>query len=198
MRNWLPVSVAIAAILISASVAKADFARLILDGPVGSFFASGHIEFDYDTKARNSIFQDDVNHLPDGSPTYVRFYFDPFEFPDHTELEFSTLELNTALLPGIYPNAREALNEPPGYAGIQFDRGDTDVGDLHGSFTITQSTFINGDIATFAADFVITGESPPQPTFTGQFYFNVVPEPSTLTLLALGIVGLVVMRWLSA
>ncbi|MBD2260104.1 hypothetical protein [Pseudanabaena sp. FACHB-2040] len=172
----------------TATVARADFARLMLDSEPGDYIGSGNtFDITYDTNLGDSISAEIRRSLSDGSPAELLWVLDRSSTPENefALVFFGTDALGIPIQPGFYPEARRADFAPPGFAGLDISFQNRGSNQVFGSFTINEVTFTpdRSQILTFDAEFLQRSESPTAPALRGRFQFNTqtaaVSEPSS-------------------
>ncbi len=104
------------------------------------------------------------------------------------------------LTPGIYNDFQRWPFQDSDRPGLSFSSTGRLDNMASGSFEILSVTYdTSGDVTSFAADFTHFGETNPINIATVEIRFNfeVIPEPSTLGLMATGLVALVGMLHIS-
>jgi hypothetical protein len=180
------------------NAASADFVHMVLHSEPGDFIGQGQ---DYDltyTAPPDGISAQIRRRLPDGSPAELLFVL------SGTGQLFSTVFFGTDALgipiqPGYYPDAQRADFAAPGHPGLDVTLDGRGSNTLTGAFTIYDVTFSADlqQITSFSATFEQHSEGA-APALFGSFAFNApdpAPEPSTLTLFALGTLGPLGYAW---
>ncbi|MCW5312628.1 PEP-CTERM sorting domain-containing protein [Nostoc sp. KVJ3] len=179
----------------TATIARADFARLTLDSEPGDYIGEGKTFDIYDTNLGDTISAQIRRTLSDGSPAELLWVLDRPSTPENefALVFFGTDALGVPIQPGFYSEARRADFAPPGFAGLDISFQNRGSNEVFGSFTINEVTFTpdRSKILTFDAEFLQRSESLTAPALRGQFQFNIqaaaVPEPSsTLGLVSAG------------
>ena len=189
--------------------AQADVVHLTLQSQPGDFVGQGmNWDITYTSPGPSLISPQIRRRLPDGSPAELLWVLSGGTGNGSNTFAlvfFGTDALGIPIQPGTYPNARRADFAPPGFAGLDVSFQNRGSNEVFGSFTITDVTFSPDlqQILTFDATFEQHSESPTAPALFGHFQFNepligpaAIPEPSSLTSLGLGVLGLLGWGWL--
>ncbi len=176
--------------------AHGQVAHLTMQSQPGDFIGQGQ---NYDityTPANSHYFFADVRRtLPTGQPAEIDFVLGFGANTPFALLFFGTDQLGIPMQPGVYTDAQRADFASPGHPGLEVAFDGRGSNTLTGNFTVTDFTYLpTSGIQSFAASFEQHSEGA-APALFGTFTFQAVPEPSTVTLLAvcsLGVAG----RWL--
>jgi hypothetical protein len=189
---WLVVAVGfVFAQAFSIDRAFADSARLILHDTTGKLLLDHTYQTPTDVVQAQVVFAN-------GLPTTVVVNLEP---PDQFELVaglyLETLQLHQPIHIGAYSDAQRAFFEQPNHPGLDFSLGSFGANTLTGSFIISQLSYVSpgfftGEIPlqTLSVSFVQFGDNNKTGLVGTIDYPASIPEPSSLVLAALGLIGL--------
>jgi hypothetical protein len=201
-------------VLGTAQPARADIVHLTLQSQPGDFIGQGmNFDLTYPQPGDQFFFVTLNSTLSSGQPTNVSFILGKVTGgSDNTFaiLDFGTNQLGVPLTPGtFYDNAQREAFAQPGHPGLDVSFQNRGSNTLTGNFFIKDLTYtINPgtgalELLTFDATFEQHSEGLP-PALFGEIQFNEpqvgpstsVPEPTTVFLFGVGILGLVGWVWL--
>jgi len=204
LRTTLWILAAVVTGLALAPPARADVAHLTLQSQPGDFIGQGgNFDITYTSGTPGDSFNVSYGpHSGAGPATDVRFILGHVIPAPNTfsTLDFNTFQLGIPIQPGFYPDAQRAAFTQPGHPGLDVTFQNRGSNTLTGNFTISQLTSMPDAtlpsglrLLTFDATFEQHSEGA-GPALFGRIQFTSslasVPEPSTLTLAALGALGL--------
>jgi hypothetical protein len=182
-----------------AEECRAGSAHLVLHSQPGDFIGQGQ---DWDVTYTSSEASAQIRKsLPSGSPAELLFVLDngtsiPPTSNTFALLFFGTDQLGIPIQPGVYGlpgnTAQRADFAQPGHPGLDVSFQNRGSNTLTGNFTITDVTFFTDStgalqVGGFAATFEQHSEGAAPALFGSFTYGTVVPEPSGLFLLGLGV-----------
>ena len=185
-----------------AASAHAQFAHLVLQSDPGDYIGQGqNWDVWYTPKAGDYFSAQIRKSLPDGQPGELLFVLgSSLNQPnDFSLLFFGTDQLGIPIQPGTYDDAQRADFADPGHPGLDVSFQNRGCNTVSGSFDIKDITF-DYDSATktytilsFDADFIQHCEGQ-GPELRGTFSYRAVPEPATMSALAIGSLALLARR----
>jgi hypothetical protein len=203
-------AVAVLLLVVSPPLAQAEFVHLTLQSQSGDFIGGGgNFDLSYTPGGSGSFFVGIGPQFSGGTvPFNVSFILgvvtsDP-NTNTFTTLFFSTFQLGTAIQPGTYTDAQRAAFANPGHPGLDVSFQNRGSNTLTGQFTINKLTYATKadgtfQLLTFDADFEQHSEGR-TPALFGNIQYDingtaVAPEPTSLTMFAIGAVGLLGCAW---
>ena len=181
----------IIAALGAISSARAQVVHLTLQSQPGDFIGQGgNYDLTY-TPANSPFFFISVGSFigSPAMPSEVHFTLgDPTaDFNTFATLDFGTNQLGIPLQPGFYANAEREPFASPGHPGLDVTFQNRGSNTLTGNFTITDFTFLNDVLQSFAASFEQHSEGN-QPALFGSVTYdaNAIPEPNSCVLIFAG------------
>ena len=177
------------------SHARAQVTHLTLQSQPGDFIGGGqNYDITYTPANSTSFFYRVVRTLPTGEPAELDFVLGGNPTLPFSTVTFGTDQLGIPMQPGFYADAQRADFAAPGHPGLDVTFDSWGSNTLTGNFTVTDFAYSPAlGIESFAASFEQHSDGA-TPALSGTFTFQAVPEPSTVSLLALCSVGVVGLR----
>lgn len=175
-------------------------AELMLQSQPGDFIGQGQTEdLIYTPENAMNFFAEILTGLDvGGQPAFLRFVLGTVTSSDTTNtfstLDFATNQLSLPIQPGTFNDAERASFAAPGHPGLDVTFQNRGSNTLTGSFTVNAEGFFTDSsnvqqIGLFDVNFEQHSEGA-TPALFGHFVYRAVPEPASITLLGIGLIGI--------